>query len=56
MAKGKTFVDKLKKGAQEKKTSEYVKLVRAYRGDNGAWKFRTKIVEVTDSNRNEIYK
>ena len=54
MAKKQTFLDKSKK--KDAKASEYVKLVRAYKADNGAWKFRTSVVEITDENRNEIYK
>jgi hypothetical protein len=55
MAKKQTFVDKLRKGGKEG-GGEYVKVVKAYKGENGAWKFQTSIVEVTDQNRDEIYK
>jgi hypothetical protein len=55
MAKKQTFVDKLKK-ADRGKTADMVKLVQAYRGENGAWKYRTMMVEITDENRNKIYK
>ena len=55
MAKKQTFADKLKKGDKEKGI-EYVKVVKAYKADNGAWKFRTQMVAVTDANRNEVYK
>ena len=56
MAKKQTFVDKLKKGGKDEKSVEYVKVVRAYKADNGAWKFQSKMVAVTDDNRAEIYK
>jgi hypothetical protein len=55
MAKKQSFVDKLKKG-DKAKAGEMVKLVKAYRAENGAWKYRTEMVEVTDENRNQIYK
>ena len=55
MAKKQTFADKLKKGDKEKGT-EYVKVVKAVKAENGAWKFRTQMVALTDENRNEIYK
>jgi hypothetical protein len=54
MAKKQTFLDKARK--KDAKQREFVKLVKAYRADNGAWKFRTNMVEITDQNRNEIYK
>ncbi|MFQ6008458.1 MAG: hypothetical protein ACE5K8_05835 [Candidatus Zixiibacteriota bacterium] len=57
MGKKKTFADKARKAAerQEKTAVEYVKWVRAYRAENGAWKFRTVNIAVTDENKKEIY-
>ena len=54
MAKKQTFADKLKK--KEGIADTYVKLVKAVRDDNGAWKFRTRMVAVNDSNRKEKLK
>lgn len=54
MAKKQTFLDKSKK--RDGKTQEFVKLVKAYKTETGAWKFRSQMVEITDQNRNEIYK
>lgn len=54
MAKKQTFLDKTKRGADSHK--EYVKVVRAYKASNGAWKFRTEVVGLNDANKNEIYK
>ncbi len=54
MAKKQTFMDKSQK--KDGKSVEFVKLVKAYKADNGAWKFRTQMVEVDEKNRNEIYK
>jgi len=57
VAKKVGFTDKLKRAASgeviEKK--EFIKYVKAYKAKNGAWKFRTLVVEVTDDNRKEIY-
>jgi hypothetical protein len=57
MAKQKSFADKVKKasGKQDKPEGERVKWVKAYKAENGAWKFRTLHVTVTDENRSEIY-
>ena len=48
-----SFQDKLKKKDGEKQ--EIVRVVKAYKADNGAWKFKSEIVAVTDENRKEIY-
>lgn len=53
MAKKQTFTDKLKKKEEAK---EYLKVVRAIKTKDGAWKFNTKMVEVNDETRGEIYK
>ncbi len=53
MAKKQTFLDKAKRG--EESHREYIKVVRAYKADSGAWKFRTKVVEINDKNKSEIY-
>ncbi len=55
MAKKTSFADKVKKAAEKEKSSEYVKWVKAYKAENGAWRFRTVTVAVTDENRKEIY-
>ncbi len=57
MGKKKTFADKLKKASEKdtRQTAEYVKWVKAYKAENGAWKFRTVNVAVTDENKSEIY-
>jgi hypothetical protein len=54
VAKKQTFADKLKK--KEGSTDTFVKLVKAVRDDNGAWKFRTQMVAVNDTNRKEKLK
>ena len=54
MAKKQTFLDKTQRGSESRK--EYVKVVRAYKASNGAWKFKTEVVGVDDSTKNEIYK
>lgn len=53
MAKKQTFQDKLKKKEERK---EYLKVVRAVKSDNGAWKFSTKMIVLDDENRNSVYK
>jgi hypothetical protein len=53
MAKKQTFTDKLKKKEEAK---EYLKVVRAIKTKDGAWKFNSKMVEINDENRAEIYK
>jgi hypothetical protein len=57
MGKKKTFADKVKKaaGKQDKPPVEYVKWVKAYRTEDGSWKFRTVNIAVTDENKSEIY-
>ncbi|MEE8577181.1 MAG: hypothetical protein V3T31_07980 [candidate division Zixibacteria bacterium] len=47
-----TFQDKLRKASEK---VEYVKVVKAYKADDGSWKFRTKMVQVTDDNRSKLY-
>ena len=54
MAKKQSFLDKTQRGEQSHR--DFVKVVRAYKGDNGAWKFKTKVVELTDENKGKIYK
>lgn len=57
MGKKKTFADKVRKAAEQKDkpSVEYVKWVKAYKAENGAWKFRTVNIAVTDENKSEIY-
>ncbi len=57
MGKKKSFADKVKKAAGQKDAPkvEHVKWVKAYRAENGAWKFRTVNIAVTDENKKEIY-
>ncbi len=57
MAKKTTFADKVRKAAEKqgRPDLEYVKWVKAYKAENGAWRFRTVTVAVTDENRSEIY-
>jgi len=57
MGKKKTFADKVKKASEkdDKEKREYVKWVKAYKAENGAWKFRTVNIAVTDENKSEIY-
>jgi hypothetical protein len=38
------------------KQPNFVKVVKAYKSDKGAWRFRTKMVELNDENKAEIYK
>ena len=54
MAKKQTFLDKAKRGEQSHR--DFVKVVRAYKAENGAWKFKTKVMELNDENKGEIYK
>lgn len=49
-----TFADKLAKAAS-RDDRELIKYVKAYKAENGAWKFKTGMVEVTDENRKEIF-
>ena len=53
MAKKQTFLDKTKK--KDKSEEEFVKVVKAVRADNGAWKFKAQVVKVTPENRDEIF-
>ena len=55
MAKKTSFADKVKKAASKEESRQYIKWVKAYKGENGAWKFRTVNLAVTDENRKEIY-
>ncbi|MEW5994253.1 MAG: hypothetical protein AB1744_07645 [Candidatus Zixiibacteriota bacterium] len=56
MGKKKTFADKVKKASEKgQHQQEYVRWVKAYKAENGAWKFRTVTTAVTDENRKEIY-
>ena len=54
MAKKQTFLDKAQRGEQSHR--DFVKVVRAYKAENGAWKFKTKVMELNDENKGEIYK
>lgn len=54
MAKKQTFSDKAKKKGKGSDL-EYVKVVEAYKAENGAWKFRSRMVAVNDDNRKEVY-
>ena len=53
MAKKQTFSDKLKKRGSGSEL-EYVKVVESYKAENGAWKFRTRMVALTDENRKNV--
>ena len=53
MAKKQSFADKAK--GKDKVSIEMVKVVKAIRGENGAWKYKTMMVKVTDENRKEVY-
>ncbi|MDX9857674.1 MAG: DUF4295 domain-containing protein [candidate division Zixibacteria bacterium] len=53
MAKKQTFQDKLK---QKEARKEYLKVVKAVKTESGSWKFATKMVPITDENRNSVYK
>ena len=56
MAKKQSFADKVRKAAEKGGGEvEHVKWVKAYKAENGAWKFKTMTVAVTDENRKEIY-
>ena len=52
MAKKQSFADKAKK--KDGSEAEYMKVVEAYKAENGAWKFRSRIVAVTDNNRKDV--
>jgi hypothetical protein len=53
MAKKQTFSDKLKKKSGGSDL-EYVKVIESYKAENGAWKFRTRIVGLTEENRKSV--
>ncbi len=57
MGKKTSFADKVKKAVEKQHTErvEYVKWVKAYKAENGAWRFRTVQIAVTDENKSEIY-
>ncbi len=61
MAKKKTFFDKtMKKHGGSvcpvcDKDIQYIKHVKAFKADNGAWKYRTVNVGVCKCNEKEIY-
>ncbi len=61
MAKKMTFADKAAKRAFTmtcpvcSEAIQYIKYVRAVKGDNGAWKMRSQNVGVCKCNRSEIY-
>jgi len=57
MGKKKSFSDKVKKAASKglKQEREYVRWVKAYKTEDGVWKFRTVNIAVTDENKSEIY-
>lgn len=52
MAKKQSFADKAKK--KDGSGKEYVKVVKAYKTKDGAWKFRSLMVGVTEANRGEL--
>lgn len=54
MAKKQTFSEKAKKKSQGMDV-EYVRVVEAYKAENGAWKFRSRMVAVNDENRKSVY-
>jgi len=53
MAKKQTFQDKLK---QKEAAKEYLKVVKAVKTKDGAWKFNTRMVELNDETKGEVYK
>ena len=57
MGKRKSFADKVKKASEKDKKAklQYVKWVKAYKADNGAWKFHTVNIAVTEDNKSDIY-
>jgi hypothetical protein len=50
-----SFAEKMKKSEEAGAGREFVKYVKSYKSETGSWRFRTKIVQVTDENRKEIY-
>lgn len=56
MAKTRTFSDKMKKKGKEEAYRQMVKLVTPEKNpETGVWKFRTRMVVVTDENKKEIF-
>ena len=61
MAKKQTFADKLQSRTQVttcpvcNSDIQFVKHVRAVKGDNGAWKYRTQMTGVCKCNEKEVY-
>jgi hypothetical protein len=55
VAKKQTFADKLKK-SEKGQTPEFIKVVRAEKTKDGAWKFRTQVMQMTDETKNELFK
>jgi len=61
MAKKQSFADKSSKKAHTmtcpvcSETIQYIKHVKAVKGDNGAWKFRALDVGVCKCNNAEVY-
>jgi len=61
VAKVMSFADKANKKAHQRfcpvcsETIQFVKLCRAVKGDNGAWKMRNQNVGVCKCNHDEIY-
>jgi hypothetical protein len=55
MAKKQSFADKAKKkdGAAGA-GGDFLKVVKAYKTKDGAWKFRSLMVGVNDSNKSEL--
>jgi len=61
MAKKQSFADKSSKKAHTmtcpvcSETIQYIKHVKAVKGDNGAWKFRALDIGVCKCNNAEVY-
>lgn len=55
MAKKQTFADKLKKSEQNQ-GPEFIKVIRAEKSRDGAWKFRTQVMKMTEEAKSEIFK
>lgn len=61
MAKKQSFADKSSKKAHTmtcptcQETIQFIKHVKAVRGENGAWKFRAQNVGVCKCNHAEVY-
>ncbi|HEX9750521.1 MAG TPA: hypothetical protein VGB22_04405 [candidate division Zixibacteria bacterium] len=54
MAKARTFADKFKKVGKDE-SRQVVKIVTPEKLESGGWKFRTRVVVVTDENKKEIF-